>query len=124
VVAIEVAGLRKVQQICTSVTIVAQGRAVRTGTVDAVLAGGSAARVRLKVGDPAAATAALAEAGFVAAHQDGWVMVSGARPSEVNRALGERGIWADELSPDHADLEDVFLSLTQATQAPQEVPPA
>ncbi|MEA2591146.1 MAG: hypothetical protein QOD62_977, partial [Actinomycetota bacterium] len=27
----------------------------------------------------------------------------------------------DELGPDHADLEDVFLSLTQA---PQEIPPA
>ena len=116
--------LSEVQQICTSVTIVAQGRAVRTGTVDAVLAGGSAARVRLKVGDPAAATAVLVEAGLTAAHQDGWLMLSGARPSEVNRALGERGIWADELGPDQADLEDVFLSLTQATEAPQEIPPA
>ncbi|MEA2504035.1 MAG: hypothetical protein QOG36_1078, partial [Actinomycetota bacterium] len=34
---------------------------------------------------------------------------------------GERGIWADGLGPDHADLEDVFLSLTQASQ---EIPPA
>ena len=94
----------------------------------AVLASGSAARVRLKVTDPAAATAVLAEAGLTAAGQDGWLMVSGAIPSEVNRLLGERGIWADELGPDHADLEDVFLSLTQATQAPaeapQEIPPA
>jgi ABC-2 type transport system ATP-binding protein len=116
--------LSEVQQICTSVTIVAQGRAVRTGTVDAVLAGGAAARVRLKVDDPAAATAVLAEAGLTAAHQDGWLFVAGARPSEVNRALGERGIWADEVGRDHADLEDVFLSLTQAPQAPPEIAPA
>jgi ABC-2 type transport system ATP-binding protein len=120
--------LSEVQQICTSVTIVAQGRAVRTGTVDAVLAGGSAARVRLKVTDPAAATAVLAEAGLATAQQDSWLMVTGAPPSDVNRMLGERGIWADELGPDHADLEDVVLSLTQATQAPaqapQEIPPA
>jgi ABC-2 type transport system ATP-binding protein len=115
--------LSEVQQICTSVTIVAQGRAVRTGTVDAVLAGGSAVRVRLKVGDPAAATAVLAEGGLTVAQQDGWLMVSGAVPSEVNRLLGERGIWADELGPDHADLEDVFLSLTQVSQTPQESPP-
>jgi ABC-2 type transport system ATP-binding protein len=116
--------LSEVQQICTSVTIVAEGRSVRTGTVDAVLAGGSAVRVRLKVSDPAAATAVLAEGGLAVAQQDGWLMVSGAVPSEVNRLLGERGIWADELGPDHADLEDVFLSLTQASQAPEEVPPA
>jgi ABC-2 type transport system ATP-binding protein len=113
--------LSEVQQICTSVTIVAQGRAVRTGTVDAVLAGDTAARVRLRVADPAAATAVLTEGGLTVAHQDGWLMVSGAVPSEVNRLLGERGIWADELGPDHADLEDVFLSLTQPSQ---EIPPA
>ncbi len=119
--------LSEVEQICTSVTIVAHGRSVRTGSVAAVLAGGAAARVRVKVTDPATAGALLAEAGLTAAQQDGWLMVSGATPSDVNRLLGERGIWADELGPDHADLEDVFLSLTQEPQqapVPIQGPPA
>jgi ABC-2 type transport system ATP-binding protein len=105
--------LSEVQQICTSVTIVAQGRAIRTGSVEAVLAGDVAARIRVKVADPAAAVEAVTAAGLTVVEQDGSLMVSGASGPEVNRILGERGIWAGELAADHADLEDVFLALTQ-----------
>ncbi|GAC1366072.1 MAG: hypothetical protein NVSMB32_10120 [Actinomycetota bacterium] len=42
-------------------------------------------------------------------------MVTGAEPAEVNRRLGEQGLWAVELAPVHADLEDVFLELTQGS---------
>jgi len=31
----------------------------------------------------------------------------------VTRALGEAGVWLTELTPLHADLESVFLSLTE-----------
>ena len=105
--------LSEVQQICTSVTILAHGRAVRTGSVDEVLAAGPSGRVRVRVADPVPAAAVLTESGLSVTGQDGWLAVTGASPSEVNRRLGERGIWADELAPDLADLEEVFLSLTQ-----------
>lgn len=109
--------LMEVQQICTSVTIVAEGRAIRTGSVESVLAGGTAARIRVKVPDPAPAAAAISAAGLTVVEQDGALMVSGATGPEVNRILGEGGIWAAELGPDHADLEDVFLALTQDPHA-------
>lgn len=109
--------LAEVQQVCTSMTIVAHGKRVRSGTVLEVLAGGAGAgiaRVRIRVADPAAASAILAAAGLgVTPEDDHCLVTTGAPPAEVNRLLGERGVWADELAPATAALEDVFLTLTE-----------
>jgi ABC-2 type transport system ATP-binding protein len=118
--------LHEVQQVCSSVTIVARGRAVRAGSVAEVLAGtaapGSAGQVRVKVADPRAAAAVLTTAGLDVALKDDLCLVSGASSGAVNRLLGEHGIWADEVGPDQAGLEDVFLSLTEDASAAERPP--
>jgi ABC-2 type transport system ATP-binding protein len=32
--------------------------------------------------------------------------------ADISRVLGEQGLWVRELAPEHADLESVFLRLT------------
>lgn len=108
--------LNEVQQVCSSVTIVSHGKAVRSGSVREVLASGAVAgaavSVRVRVADPPAAGAILTAAGLSVVSREDHFLVTGAASAEVNRMLGERGIWADEIAPDEAALEDVFLSLT------------
>jgi ABC-2 type transport system ATP-binding protein len=104
--------LYEVQQVCTSVTIVARGQALRAGTVAEVLAGTRSAgdQVRVRLADPGAAAAVLSAAGLKAVVEEGSCLVTGAPPGEVNRLLGQGGIWADEIGPAQATgLEDVFL---------------
>jgi ABC-2 type transport system ATP-binding protein len=113
--------LSEVQQVCTSVTIVTHGKAVRAGLVSEVLAGGAhtgaQSRVRIKVPDPAAAAAILVGAGLAVIPQEDHYLVTGAPSGDVNRMLGERGIWADEIAADQAGLEDIFLALTEDAPA-------
>jgi ABC-2 type transport system ATP-binding protein len=119
--------LAEVQQVCSSVTIVAHGKAVRAGTVREVLAGGTpgtVARVRVRVADPSAAAAVLVAAGLTVQPGEDHYLVSGAPSAQVNRILGERGIWADEIGPDEAGLEDVFLSLTEDAPGGTSLDPA
>ena len=116
--------LSEVQQVCTSVTIVSHGKAVRAGSVSDVLAGGTgaAARVRVKVADPPGAAAILTAAGLAVTSQEDHFLVTGAAPARVNQLLGERGIWADQIGADQAGLEDIFLFLTE--DAPAQVDPS
>lgn len=107
--------LSEVQQICSSVSIVARGRAVRSGSVDDVLSGAGPGTVQVRVTQPKAAAEVLTGGGLTVQWQEPWLLVSGAAPAEVNRRLGEQGIWADELSVHHADLEDVFIQLTEGS---------
>ncbi|HWD07653.1 MAG TPA: ABC transporter ATP-binding protein [Actinomycetota bacterium] len=120
--------LNEVQQVCSSVTIVSHGKAVRTGSVREVLESGMVAGatvgVRVRVADPPAAAAILTAAGLTVVSQEDHYLVTGAPSAEVNRMLGEKGIWADEIAPDQAALEDVFLSLTgEAAQTGNGLPP-
>jgi ABC-2 type transport system ATP-binding protein len=109
--------LHEVQQVCTSVTIVSHGRAVRAGPVEEVLAStsiaGTGAQVRVKVADAHAAAAVLSAAGLTVVADEGLCTVRGAPSGTVNRLLGQSGIWADEVATDQAGLEDVFLSLIE-----------
>lgn len=119
--------LAEVQQVCTSVTIVAHGKAVRSGTVREVLAAGAASgagRVRVRVADSPAATSVLTGAGLTTIHHEDHLLVTGAASAEVNRLLGEQGIWAEEIGPDAGVLEDVFLSLTEDVPSGPQVGPA
>jgi ABC-2 type transport system ATP-binding protein len=117
--------LHEVQQVCTSVTIVSHGRAVRAGPVADVLAGTAAAggeRVRVTLANPAAAAGVLSEAGLDAVVEDGSCLVRGAPSGTVNRLLGEQGIWADEVATDQAGLEDVFLALIEEGDGAERAP--
>jgi len=109
--------LHEVQQVCTSVTIVSNGRAVRAGPVAEVLAGTSGpesgAQVRVTVENAQRAAAVLSAAGLEAIVEDGDCLVRGAPSGAVNRLLGEQGIWADEIATDQVGLEDVFFALIE-----------
>ena len=104
--------LAEVQQVCTSATIIGNGRTLASGAVDELIGAGTSHRV--VVPDPGAAKAALQAAGFVVNAVDGHLLVDSERPAEITRALGGAGIWLTELTPVRADLETVFLELTAA----------
>ena len=106
--------LAEVQQVCTSATIIGNGRMLASGTVDDLLAT-SGTSYRVVVADPVAAGAHLTGAGFsVTSGPDGVLSVDGGRPpEEISRTLGEQGVWVAELSPVRMDLETFFLDLTR-----------
>ena len=106
--------LAEVQQVCTSATIIGNGRMLASGSVDELLDSGAAAH-DVAVPDPDAAAAVLAAAGLTAHRQgDGWLRVEAPEPAVVSRALGEAGIWLTGLTTVRRDLESVFLELTAA----------
>jgi len=107
--------LSEVQQVCDAVTIVARGRTVRSGSVREVLAGSAnAARLRVRVDDAPAAAAALRRAGLAVTESAEFLLVGPVGDAaEVTRLLGQSGLWLRELRPEAADLEDVFLELTE-----------
>jgi ABC-2 type transport system ATP-binding protein len=103
--------LAEVQQVCTSATIIGQGRLLASGRVDELV--GASTAYRVGAPDPVAATRVLREAGFTV--HDG-LLVDTDRPADVTEALGSAGIWLDELTPVRRDLEAVFLELTAGTE--------
>ncbi len=103
--------LAEVQQVCTSATIIGNGRMLASGPVEDLL--GTSTSYRVGAPDPAAARAVLERAGFAVG--DG-LLVETDRPASVTEALGAAGIWLTELTPVRADLETVFLELTAGDQ--------
>ncbi|CAI9419225.1 ABC transporter ATP-binding protein [Nocardioides sp. T2.26MG-1] len=103
--------LAEVQQVCTSATIIGQGRLLASGKVDDLV--GASTAYRVGAPDPDAAARVLAGAGFTVS--DGLV-VDTDRPAAVTEALGAAGIWLTELSPVRRDLEAAFLELTSGTE--------
>ena len=110
--------LAEVQQVCSSATIIGNGRLLASGRVDDLIGVGTAHRVL--VADPDHARQVLSEAGFAvsngvhAANGAPALSVESERPADITRALAGAGIWLSELSPVRADLETVFLELTAA----------
>jgi ABC-2 type transport system ATP-binding protein len=104
--------LAEVQQVCTAATIIGNGRTLASGTVAELL--GRTTAQRVVVPDPASARTALEAAGLtVTDADDGGLLVETGRPGEVTRVLGEAGVWLTELTPLRADLESIFLTLTE-----------
>lgn len=105
--------LAEVQHVCTSATIIGNGRLLASGTVDDLL--GSSTAYRVAVPDPATGSAALVAAGLAAvADPAGGLRVETEDPAAVTRALAGAGIWLTELTPLRPDLETFFLQLTAA----------
>ncbi len=105
--------LAEVQQVCTSATIIGNGRMLASGTVEDLLAT-SGTSYRVVVADQTAALDHLSAAGFGVAAVDGVLSVDAGRPpEEISRTLGEAGIWVAELTPVRMDLETFFLDLTR-----------
>ncbi|MBM7506617.1 ABC-2 type transport system ATP-binding protein [Nocardioides salarius] len=106
--------LAEVQQVCTSATIIGNGRLLASGTVADLLAAGAAYRV--EVAAPGEARRVLEAAGHPTTHgpDERSFLVETEQPAEVTRLLGEAGIWLEGLSAQRQDLESYFLELTAA----------
>ena len=103
--------LNEVEQLCTRIAVLNQGRLVFHGTLaDTRQREG---RVRLKVGDFATAVKALREKGLIFDQGDGqFVRLSrGVGPDQVVRLLVERGMPVYEITPEEPTLESFYLSL-------------
>ncbi len=105
--------LAEVQQIADTVSIVGKGRLLAQGRVDELVAGSGAAAVRVGVANRDAASIVLRARGWTVSDEGNDLVVGGAAAAEVNRVLAGEGLYAHELRTDHADLEQVFLDLTQ-----------
>lgn len=109
--------LAEVQQIADTVSIIARGRLLRSGSVAELLSGGNS-RVRVRVRDTdAAARLLLAEAYEVQPQPDGALAVrhpgQAAEPETIARLLGAADLWPSELGVIADNLEQVFLDLTR-----------
>jgi len=102
--------LAEVQQVCTSATIIGNGRMLASGAVEDLLGGTS---YRLRVSDPVTAAAALEAAGMSVRREALLLDVVTDEPAErITRILAEAGLYLSELTPVRADLETIFLELT------------
>ncbi len=103
--------LAEVQHVCTSATIIGNGRLLASGAVDTLIGTGTAYRVVTPDAD--ASRAVLTRAGMSVTDTDGALLVdSELPPADITRLLAGSGIYLSELSPVRADLETVFLQLT------------
>ncbi|MDF1605490.1 ATP-binding cassette domain-containing protein [Nocardioides sp. YIM 152315] len=103
--------LAEVQQVCTSATIIGNGRMLASGPVDELV--GASTTYRVDVPDPDAARRVLRESGFTVGDD---LVVETDRPGDVTRSLGGAGIWLTGLTPVRRDLESVFLELTAGAE--------
>jgi ABC-2 type transport system ATP-binding protein len=103
--------LHEVEQLCTRIAVLNQGRMVFEGTLSSTRQG--AQWVRLKVGDFGSAVKALRQAQLVAEERDGQFIAlgQGVGTDQVVRLLVETGIPVFEIAPDQESLEDFYLSL-------------
>ncbi len=105
--------LAEVQQIADTVSIVARGRLLAQGSMADLVARSGAAAVRVAVADRDGAVRVLRTAGWGVSDEGGDLVVTGAQAAAVNETLARAGLFAHELHTDHANLEQVFLELTQ-----------
>ena len=102
--------LAEVQQVCTSATIIGNGRLLASGRVEDLVSGSDAYRV--EVPEAETARAALVAAGLEATVDGSDLLVATDQPQDVTRVLAAAEIWLTGLTPVRRDLESVFLELT------------
>ena len=107
--------LAEVQLSCDAVAVLSRGRCVASGTVSEVVAaaGGSELLVRVAPGEVSTAIARLTAVGFTARHEGDTLRVEAPLTSAgaVNECLARAGVYASELRPAQATLEDAYLRL-------------
>ena len=106
--------LSEVAQTVDDVVIIANGRLVAHGPIaDVARQAASRFAVLLRTPDPAEAQRALMAADLeVNLENDGALVVSGATPDAVGRAVAKAGLTLYEMRSLDRTLEDVFLDLT------------
>ncbi|MGO8930046.1 MAG: ABC transporter ATP-binding protein [Limisphaerales bacterium] len=103
--------LNEVEQLCTRIAVLNQGRMVFEGSLAATKQ--RDAWIRLKTGDFVLAVKELRQAQLITEEQDGnrIALREGAGTEEVVRLLVERGMPVYEIAPVEETLEDFYLSL-------------
>jgi ABC-2 type transport system ATP-binding protein len=103
--------LNEVEQLCTRIAVLNQGRKVFEGTLDEIAHGPS--WVRLRVGNFAEAVKQLAQAQMISNQRDGQyvTLASGVDTDQVVRHLVGQGMAVFEIAREKQTLEDFYLSL-------------
>ncbi len=117
--------LHEIEQVCTRVAVLNAGRVVAEGSVVDLLGrrNGSAVGLRLAMPSPtlaeqaAALLKALPNASSVQRSGE-TVTLRGLRGEEAVRTLAGQGIYPSEVIRERADLETLFLELTNAEDTP------
>lgn len=103
--------LTEVEQICTRICVLNQGKKVFEGTMDETRKRGH--KVRLRVGDFSAAVGVLETAALISAHREGKYisLANGVDTDVIVRKLVEQGIDVFEITREAETLEGFYLSL-------------
>ncbi len=110
--------LSEVEQLCTRIAVMSQGRKVFEGPLAAIHQ--SKNWVRLRVNDFPAAVSLLRVEKLIADELDGNLIAlsANAKIEQVVRCLVQNGISIHEIGPHEQDLEGFYLSLMRAEQPP------
>jgi ABC-type multidrug transport system ATPase subunit len=118
--------LAEVQQMADVIGIIAAGKLVKEGSMEALLQGEDAIKVRVAVDQVATARELLGRlpnpgAVEVSDEMPGWltIRIGAERAGEINQVLAEGGIYASRLEAG-SQLEELFLSLTADESASHE----
>jgi ABC-2 type transport system ATP-binding protein len=108
--------LNEVEQLCTRIAVLNQGRMVFEGTLAATKQ--TERWVRLRVGDFAAASHQLREAGLIQRERDGKFIAlhPDIGTDRVVKLLVERGMPVYEIACEEQSLEDFYLGLMNGTR--------
>ena len=108
--------LAEVQQVCHSVSIIGEGRLISTGSVTDLVGDSTLAVARVWVENSSAAIRVLERARYRVVRNGDHLDVEGfEHPEDITRVLAGEGLYVRELVPVRADLESVFLQLTQGS---------
>jgi ABC-2 type transport system ATP-binding protein len=109
--------LTEVEQLCTRIAVLQQGRQVFEGQVSEVKAARS--RVRLKTPDVAAATKLLQARELITGLSDAQFIVlrEGISTADITRTLVGAGMAVDGIWQHEQTLEDFYLGLVKAASA-------
>lgn len=104
--------LAEVQQVCDHVSIIGRGRLLASGSVRDVI-GESGRGVKVVLSDLDAGLQVLASSGFAVRRETDHLMLEGVEDSStITKALAAAHLFVSELTPVSANLESVFLELT------------
>jgi ABC-2 type transport system ATP-binding protein len=107
--------LAEVEHTADRIVIIAGGRLIREGTLEEIV-GGATSTVVVRTPQPTALAEALSRAGLRSVGEDGVVVVEGSDAAAVGHLAFVNGIEVHELTARGTDLEQVFLTLTNAVE--------
>ncbi|XUW99621.1 MAG: ABC transporter ATP-binding protein [Dehalogenimonas sp.] len=108
--------LHEVELVCDRVAIIKKGNMIANAPVRELLTTGQVLQVRVVDSDITAASELLKSLPWIRSvkSENGYLVVDTPKESgaQVNKALAEKNIFASEIVPHVASLEDIFLELT------------